>query len=122
MKYQYDRAFKIKLFDDMWECYIVTEEEALELDDQLNDSDDGFRALTVAGIRCLFIHEEHVTIDIVTHELIHIFYLTQRIDSANLNLDQQEEIFAELFEHGFDKFSKTRKRLYKKFAKLQGES
>lgn len=122
MKFEFDRSFKQKINDDFWELYLITEEEANELDEKLNGDDDGgFRALTLTGEdgRCIFFVEGNVTKAVVTHELIHLFVSYFHLDSANITVEQFEEIIAEFFEANLDKFIKTRNKLYNNLKKLE---
>jgi len=122
MTYNYDRSFKFKLNDDIWEAYIITEDEAKELDDKENDSDDGFCALTLRkDNKChLFIVEKHITKNVITHELFHIYVLYMCLESATgIEIGDFEEIIAEFLEYHLDKFIKMRNKLYKKFKKLE---
>ena len=122
MKYDYDRSFIIKINDDPWEIYLLTEEEAHELDEKLNDSTNGFAALTLTGKDgpCLFFTEGNVTKGIVSHELFHLYVSYFHIDSADITVVQFEEIVAEFLEQNLDKFTKTRNKLFKKLKALEG--
>ena len=118
MKYVYDRSFTFKLNEDTWEAYLLTDEEATDLDEQLHDTKTGFRALTASDTKCLFLVEDSVTKNIITHELFHIYVYYLYLDSADVTLRQFEEILAEFFEETLDKFIKKRNSLYNRFKKL----
>lgn len=121
MKYEYDRKFKFKINDDTWEAYLITKEEADELDEILSGVPDGFAALTTTKSdgNCLFIVEGHVTKNVINHELFHIYVSYFCIDSSNINIDSFEEIIAEFLEHHLDKFIKKRNSIFNKFKKLE---
>lgn len=120
MKYQYDRSFIMNIMDDAWEIYLLTEEEAEELDQELNDSEGSFRALTLTGEdgRCIFFVEGSVSKSVVTHELFHLYVSYLHIDSADITIEQFEEIIAEFLEANLDKFIKTKNKLYNKLKTL----
>lgn len=120
MKHNYDRSFKFKINDDSWEGYLITEDEALELDMKKNDIEDGFAALTSTDDRCLFIVETHVTKNIIAHELFHIYVSYFHIDSANVTIHQFEEIVAEFLEVNLSKFIKKQNYIFKKYKQLEG--
>lgn len=122
MKYEYDRSFKLKIQDDWWEFYLITDEEGHELDMKLNDENDGFRAITLTGRdgQCMFFVEGSVTKSVVTHELFHLYVSYLHIGSATIDLDNFEEMIAEFLELHLDKFVKMRNRIYNKLKKLEG--
>lgn len=107
--------------DDDWELYIITNEEADELDEKLNDSGGGFRALTLTGEdgRCIFFVEGNITKAVITHELFHLFVSYFHLDSADVTIEQFEEIVAEFLEANLDKFVKTKNKLYTALKKLE---
>lgn len=115
-QYDYDRRFRFRLNDDYWECYLITEEEAEELDE------DGFRAMTYTKQdgRCIFVVEGNVTKDIIAHELFHVYVSYFNLDSSGIDLDAFEEVIAEFLETSLDKFVRMRNRLYNKYKKLEG--
>lgn len=122
MKYKFDRSFTMSIMDDAWEIYLITEEEASELDEQLNDSNTGFRALTLTGDdgKCIFFVEGSVTKNVVVHELFHLYVSYFHLDSANITIEQFEEIIAEFLEANLDKFIKTKNKLFNKLKTLEG--
>lgn len=116
MKYSYDRSFKLKINDDWWEFYLVTEEEA----EEISDDGKGFRALTLTGEDgpCIVFVEGHVTKNVVSHELFHLYVSYFFLDSANIDINDFEEIVAEFLEASLDKFLKIRNKIYNKLMKL----
>lgn len=120
MKYKFDRSFKMKIQDDVWEIYLITDEEANELDEKINDSTDGFRALTLTGEdgQCIFFVEDSFNKNIVTHELFHLYVSYFHLDSAGVNVDSFEEVVAEFLEANLDKFIRIRNRMFNKLRRL----
>jgi hypothetical protein len=131
MHYNYDRSFKFKINSDSWECYLVTDEELKELDaqegndleDHLDDDDnDDAPAMILTQKKCLLICEGCIRKDIVAHELFHIMVEYFYTGSANLTVDQFEEVVANFLEQRLDYFVRTRNSLYKRFKRLEGET
>ena len=118
-KYPFDRKFRIKIHDDWWQMYIVTEEEAVELDVICNDSTDGFRALTYTSEKCMFVVETYISKDIIAHELFHVYVKYFHMTSAEITVSQFEEVVADFLEENLDKFVKMRNKLYNRFRKLE---
>lgn len=121
MKFEYDRSFTFKVNEDSWSGYLITEEEATELDEKINNTTTSFRALTLTGTdgKCIFFVEGSVTKDVVTHELFHIYVSYFHLDSADVSVEQFEEIIAEFLEANLDKFIKKRNSIYNKLKKLE---
>lgn len=127
MQYDYDRSFTFKVNDDVWEAYLVTEDELKELDAKTGDDpefegDDDVPAMVIPNKKCLFITEGHVTKNIINHELFHIFVEYFYIGSADLDTDQFEEVVASFLEHRLDSYLKIRNLLYRKYKKLEGST
>lgn len=125
MKYNYDRSFKFKINDDTWEAYLITTEELQELDastgdDPLYEGDDETPAMVMPRKKCLFIVEGHVDKQIIAHELFHIWNEYFFIESADLTVEQYEEVIAKFLEEKLDTFVKMRNKLYNKFKTLEG--
>jgi len=118
-KYSFDRKFKTRINDDIWECYILTEEEAQDIDRKYNDTEDGFRAMTSLEDNCLFFVEGNITKSIIAHELFHVYVKYFYINSANVDMDQFEEIVAEFIEDRLEKFIRVRNRLYAQFLEYE---
>lgn len=61
----------------------------------------------------VLLDDDDLTLGVVIHELVHAYFDGVCTSSACLDLDQQEEVFAELFEtHGITLIRQAR-RLYK---------
>lgn len=118
MKFQYDRCFKFKLNEDAWEGYLVTAEELVEQYDEDDHVDNA--AFVDLENKCLFISEGHVKKEIIGHELTHMFVESFKVNSANLDVDQFEEVFADFLGEDVDKFVKIRNKLYNRFKKFEG--
>lgn len=122
MKYTYDyeRKFKMSINDDIWQFYLITEEEANELDEKLHDQKDGFRGLTDVENKCVFIQEGHVDKSTIGHELFHVQVDYFNLSSADLDIDSFEEVVAVYLERNLDKFVRIRNKIYKRYKKLEG--
>lgn len=125
MKYEFDRSFKFKINEDTWEAYLITLEELKELDantgeDPLFEGDDDTPAMILTEKKCLFIVEGNTDKGIIAHELFHIFVEYFNTQSADLDVDQFEEVVANFLEKRLDVFLKIRNKLYNKFKKLEG--
>lgn len=111
---KYDRMFTHTINDDVWTFVLVTEEEALEMDDGL-----GYAAMTDTKEKYMYITESNVSRGVVTHELFHLYVSYFNLNSADITVDQFEEIVAEFLENNLDKFCKTVNKLLKKFVQLE---
>ena len=122
VKFNYDRGCKIKINDDWWEFYIVTEEEAIQLDEKLNDDSGGFRALTLTGIdgQCIFFVEGNINKKVISHELLHLYCSYLCLGSTEVDRDDFEEIMAEFIEENLDKFIRIRNKIFNKLIKIEG--
>lgn len=118
--YNYDRKFTFKINDDLWFGYLLTEEECNELDVSLNETENGFRALTDPGTKCLFVCEGFASKGIIAHELFHIYVSYFYMDSADIDIVQFEELVAEFLEASLPKFIKKMNFLFNKYKKLEG--
>lgn len=111
----FDRSFTFKINDNTWTGALITEEEAIELD----TDGEGFSAMFSPTKKTLFVTEGNVTKEDIGHELTHLFVDSLCTTSANLTVDQFEEIIAEFIGHNVDKFIKKRNMLFKKFKQLE---
>lgn len=119
MKFDFDRQFKYKINDDMWRFFLITEEEAHEVDEHYNQITEGFRAMTTTEDKCVFMVEGSVTKAIIAHELFHVYVSYFYLKSSNVTVDDFEEITAEFLEKDLDKFIKKRNTIYKKYKELE---
>lgn len=122
MQFPYDRSFTFKINEDDWEAYLITDEEAKELDEVYGEEGEDieeFPAMVLTEKKCLFIVEGNVNKGILAHELIHIYVEYLYIGSAKLNVDQFEEVIAEFFEHNSDRYITKRDELFKTFQELE---
>lgn len=126
MQFQYDRSFKFKLNEDVWEAYLLTDQESKELDSLESDEEDksgegeDFPGMILPNKKCLFLVEGHVTLEYIGHELLHMFVESMYLGSANLDTEQFEEVMAEFLGYNVDKFIKIRNKLYRRYKKLEG--
>lgn len=126
MLFNYDRYFTFKVYGDTWEAYLVTNEELKEIDareseDPFDEGEDGVPAMILPSKKCLFLSDDKVNKNLITHELFHIIVEYFHIESAHLEVDQFEEVVANFLENRLDYFIKIRNSIYRKYLKLQGE-
>lgn len=81
---------KINIRGKDWTIELHTEED-------FNDKHEGCTAITETTDRIINFHNGDLTLQTIIHELIHAYHAAGYTNSADLTLDQQEEIFAELF-------------------------
>jgi hypothetical protein len=114
-----DRYFTHSINDDIWTFYLITEEEAMELDAIHNDIEEGFEGLTVIDAKSVYIVEGNTTMRAtITHELYHVYMTYQHISSADLDPDQIEELNAEWLGAMLDKLVAQVNILCKKYNAL----
>lgn len=122
MKYDFDRHFKMRINDDWWEFYLVTEEEMGDVtEEQLGERDIKCYGLTLTNGDgyCMLIVEGYVTKNLINHELFHLYVSYFNLGSSGIDVDTFEEITAEFLQFNLDKFIKTRNKLVKRFQKLE---
>jgi hypothetical protein len=104
--------------DDEWTFYLITEEEALELD---TDDEEGFEGLMDTDTRSVYVVEGKAKAirNTITHELYHIHMSYQHISSADLDADQIEELNAEWLAAMLDKLVAQVNILCKKYSALE---
>lgn len=116
----YNRTFTTKINDDTWTFTLITDEEAIELDEEYHDSSAGFRALTILEDKAIFLVEGNVTKGTIMHELFHVAVYYMHLGSADLTTDAFEEVIAVYMENEIDKLIKLRNRVYNKAILLEG--
>lgn len=121
MKHSFDRSFIFKFNEDSWEAYLITPEEFVELYEKVFPDEE---PETSAGFvhfkdKCIFISEGYVDKETVAHELFHMVVDYFHLSSADITVDQFEEIIAVWLETNVDKFVKTRNTLTARFKKLE---
>lgn len=124
-QHDFDRSFRFKINNIFWECYLITREESVEVDEiVLSYNDDHvpgveFPGMTLPYKKTMFIVESHVNKNIIGHELFHAIVDSFNIGSADLTNDQFEEVIADYLGYNVENFIKLRNKLYKKFVKLE---
>ena len=119
---QFDRSFKFVINDDEWTCFLITEEEGIELDEIINGDEadtESFVGMVTFAPRCLYLAESGLEKSTVAHELFHIVVYYLHLNSADLDTSQFEEVLAVWIENEVDKFIRTRDKLYEKFKTLE---
>lgn len=125
MNYKFDRGFNFKINSTQWECYLITIEESIEVDEIILSYNDDhtageeFPGMTLPYKKVIFIVEGNVNKNIIGHELFHAIVDSFNIGSADLNIDQFEEVVADYLGYNVEDFIKLRNRLLKKFIKLE---
>lgn len=124
MKFEYDRYFKFRFNDDDWEAYLITPEEFKELDDKLVFEEEEAEAeeavaMVLTKRNCLILIEGNVDEVTIGHELYHMYVHYFNLESAELTVDQFEEVNAEFIGQHINKFIRIRDELYSKFKELE---
>lgn len=122
MKHTFDRCFKFKVGDESWEAYLITLEEMIELnsDDDDIEVDEETKGFVDFKDKCFFIQEGCVNKGTIRHELLHVYINQHNLESADVTVDQLEEIIATFFERHHDKYVKKVNQLYKKYKAFEG--
>lgn len=116
--FSYDRSFTFNFQGDEWEAYLITEEEFKELNEDDGDVEDDAIAMVLTKKKCLFLTEGNVDKITIGHELYHMRISYLHLNSADLTVDQFEEVNAEFLGYEVDKFVRIRDELYMKFKEL----
>lgn len=92
-----------------WKIVVCSEEEYAK------ENRPGTVAITDAESRCIkVLGQANVSYSTVAHELVHAFIAELCLSSADLDNDNLEEIFAELFANRAEEMVKIGKRMFKK--------
>lgn len=121
MTFTFDRFFKFKIRDEKWNCYLITDEEMIEVEQSIypeNEIKESSAGLLYFAGKSLFINEEHLNKATILHELFHIHIDYLHLSSADLDVDTFEEVIAVFLENEIDKLVKMRNKLYNKFIKV----
>jgi hypothetical protein len=81
---------KIMIRGHVWKVYLLDEETFI------SKFDDGTAALTAPKERMLFFQPDYIDLPTVIHEVFHAYISHGGLESANLSVDQVEEVHAEL--------------------------
>lgn len=108
-----------RIHNDMWTFRILTPEEMTNLE----NCDENTVGATIAEDKIVYIRNDHVTDNIIRHELFHVYfnylYMPYRED---VSMDAIEETLAQWFEHQSEAVIKQGKRFTKALKKLQREA
>lgn len=110
---QYDRKFKMRIHGDLWEFYKITLEEMDELAE-----DDSTKAITHLEEHTMFFVETEINKGLVIHELFHVEVSYMNLGSANISVDQFEEVVAEFLEYNLVKFTRLSNKIFNKINKI----
>lgn len=106
-----DKVFKVNIYGDTWNVYLVTED-----DHQILDEGD----YAEADFEKKELYFRKTTLQIVRHELIHAFTYYTFTDTADLSALQNEELMAELISWNWDKIADLSLNVYKGLETLKG--
>lgn len=105
--------FKYIFNEDVWTIYLVD-------DDDIVISEEGSSATTDFSAKELFFRRGHLGLDVVEHELWHVYmgycYLG---DTDEISLSDMEEITAALFSDKGERIIERSKDIYKKLIELR---
>jgi hypothetical protein len=111
------REVKTKINGVSWAVIIVNTKEMKK--QKVGD----FAGLCVAKDKTIYIHEDDVNIEVVTHELFHAYVSDLHLDDTNeVSLADVEEIFAGLITAKGEKMINQAKRVTKKLKQLLEEN
>lgn len=105
-----DKYFKITINGDIWNVYLIEEDDHSILE-------DGEYGETDFDKKEIYIRK--TTQQIVTHELIHAFVYYTYTNTCTLSALQNEELCAEVISWNWDKISLLRDEVYKGLQKLK---
>lgn len=98
---------KIIIKDDTWKFYIFDSDEYVA---KFGDHTSGF---TDRKNKQVFFNAEDLDLQLVKHELFHVFASYLHIDATELDNDQLEEIYAEMYSHDGHKMEKLASSTFK---------
>jgi len=83
--------FKTRIFDRKWKVFLHTGDRFAKR------FGGGDAAVTLPGLKEMHFCEDELDIVTVIHECVHAYFDGMNTSAAKLSLDQQEEVFCELF-------------------------
>ena len=107
-----DKYFKISIQSDKWNVYLITDEDNHILD-------EGDYAETDFEAKELYFRK--TTMQIVLHELIHVYIYYTYTNTANLSALQNEEMCAEVISWNWDKIAEHANKIYTSLQTLKNE-
>lgn len=102
------KKYKIKIMGTEWQYFLYREEEFNKTHDDCEDSG----AITLPGLKQMCFIEEYINIGTIRHEVRHAFTSELCLDSANLDLEQFEEIQCTLDECKWNEMNEVSTTIY----------
>jgi hypothetical protein len=106
---------KVQILGNTWKVYLHSEDSFSR---KFNDSDAAF--VTTANKEMHF-NEGELTLTVVKHEIFHSYHDAMSVHSANLTVEQEEEVCCELFAAHGDHMTRLARKLYKELKSESGE-
>ncbi len=103
---------KQTIMEDSWVLYLIDEDDDVTLEGDL-------RALIKFEQKEIYFKPDGLTLNIVMHELIHLYLGYTYIDDADLNSEQTEEVCASLFADRGESIVIKAKDIYNKLKQLR---
>ena len=97
---------KVKINDHIWEFKV-------EDPDRFERNHPGCAGITIEDGKKVLFAEDEFGIDVVLHELWHVYRSELCTSAANLTRQQEEEVSAELFAQQAIKMVRLARRIYK---------
>lgn len=107
-----DKVFKVTIQGDVWNVYLISE-------DDIGILEDGDYAETDFGKKELYFRT--TTMQIVRHELVHVFVYYTYTDTADLTALQSEELMCEVISWNWDKVSELSAIIFDGLKRLKDE-
>lgn len=98
---------KFKVMDRIWKVRVLSG------DDFMSKFDSEDAGVTLPITRELFLHEDELSLELVVHELAHIYYDSCCTKSATLDSDQFEEVFCDIVAVYGEVIWRMARKLYK---------
>lgn len=111
------KLVRFKWRNEDWNAYVIAKDE---FGDFVEDKGDEDTAAEVQWYKKeVYFNEEHMDIETIRHEVVHIATGYHHIQNLNLNAEQCEEFFCDLFAMDGEDILKLSKELFKKLEELK---
>jgi hypothetical protein len=107
-------VIEIHILGQKWRAYIEDDDTYSR---RWGESDG---AHTIPADKEMYFNEAELSRVVVTHELVHAYYSETCVSSANLTVDQIEEVMAEMFGVHGNKLLTLSRKLYKELRDESG--
>lgn len=71
-------------------------------------------AITIKEDRLVDFNQVYLTVGTIRHELLHTYFFTMPVGSANLSAHQVEEVSAAILDERYDEIGRTARSIYQK--------